>query len=155
MDELMMLRLTGGAFGSGLDVTAILAFLGFAGMYVITPLIARTRERPAAMLISLYLLIAYGGIALLQMLLLWSQSMDGNPGFHGRGPLASLLLFGFAVLRTGLFLLAMVAFVIGLQSIRVGPQETQGFEDAVRKLQQLRDENADLRQRLHQDADGN
>jgi hypothetical protein len=151
MDE-MMLRLTTGSFGSGLDTTAILAFLGFAVMYLITPAVARTRDRPTGMALALYLLIGYAGISLLQLLLQWTQ-MDGmmHAGFQGRGQLGTLLFFGLAALKMLVFLIAMVVFVIGLQSIRVGQQDMQSFEDAVQKLQQLRDENADLRQRLQRE----
>jgi hypothetical protein len=153
MDELMLLRMTGG-FGTGLDVTALIAFLAFAAVYFLAPVVTHTRERPAALAIALYLMIGYAAISLAQLLLQWAElgNVGGAFGMPARGPLAVQLLFAFGALKTAIMVIAMIAFVIGLQSLRFKDPETRAFEQAVEKLQQLRDENMRLRKRLEQDA---
>src|SRR4051794_21213881 len=49
MDDLLGLRLLGGGFGGGIDLTALIAFLAFAVFYLIVPLLGYGPERPAAL----------------------------------------------------------------------------------------------------------
>jgi predicted lipid-binding transport protein (Tim44 family) len=154
MDELALLRMLG-VVGSGMDVTAIVAFVAFGVIYFLAPLVTRTRERPAALAASLYLLIGYAAISLVLMVLQWSEMMNGVAqgfGMPGRGNLAAHIVFGVNAVKTVVFLLAMIAFVIGLQAMPFKDAETQAFEQAVEKLQQLRDENLRLRKRLEREA---
>jgi len=68
----------------------------------------------------LYALIGYGGISLIQLLVQWMQILDrAGPGMFGRGEIGIHVLFGFALLKMVVFLLAMVAFVAGLRSVRL------------------------------------
>ena len=48
MDEMLLLRLTGG-LGTGLDLTAALTFIAFALVHFLAPLVTHTRERPTAL----------------------------------------------------------------------------------------------------------
>ncbi len=83
VDELMMLRLTGGL---GLDVPALLAFIAFGVVYLIAPAITHTRERPFWMAAALYLLVLYAALSLFQLILQWFQLLDGgNPGVLHQG----------------------------------------------------------------------
>lgn len=153
MDELLLLRLTGG-LGAGLDMTALLAFVAFAVIYFLAPIVTNTRERPAAMALALYLMIGYTAISLAQLLLQWAELGVGGGGFGmpGRGPMAVNLLFAIGALKTAIMVIAMIAFVVGLQTLRFKDPETRAFEQAVEKLQQLRDENVRLRKRLERES---
>ncbi len=124
MDEMMLLRMLGAGFGSGFgsgfDVSALIAFIAFAAIFLIAPVIGYRPKRPAGMVAALYLLIGYGGVSLVQMLLQWAQLLDRTGfGQRGRGEESVHFLFGFAVLKVLVFLTAMVAFVIGLSSLRL------------------------------------
>ncbi len=153
MDEMMLLRMTGG-LGSGLDLAAVLIFIAFAVIYFLAPLVTHTRERPAALAIALYLMVGYAAISLVQLLLQWSGMTNAGGGFGmpGRTPMAVHLLFAFGALKAATVVIAMIAFVVGLHSLRFKDPETRAFEQAVEKLQQLRDENVRLRKRLERDA---
>jgi hypothetical protein len=154
MDELFLLRMTGG-LSTGLDMPALVAFIAFAAVYFLTPAVTHSRERPAALAIALYLLIGYGTLSLAQLVLTWAE-MGNAGGFGmapGRGPMAAQMHIAFGALKMIVFLLALLAFVVGLQSLRFKDPETRAFEQAVEKLQQLRDENVRLRKRLdHEDS---
>jgi hypothetical protein len=148
MDEMLLLRMTGG-LGGGLDVPALIAFIAFAAAYFLAPVVTHARERPPALAVSLYLLIGYGAMSLAQLVLTWAELGNaGGFGMAGRGPMVAQLHFAFGALKMVVFLLAMLAFVVGLQSLRFKDPETRAFEQAVEKLQQLRDENVRLRKRL-------
>jgi hypothetical protein len=156
MDELLWLRLSGGGFGGGIDITALIAFLAFAVFYLIVPLLGYGPERPAALAASLYLMIGYAGLSLVQLLLVWVQVIDGpnqNIGQFGRGPFGAHFQLLLAGLKLVLFLIAMITFVSGLRSLRFRGPESEDWESAVDKLQSLRDENARLRQRLAERGD--
>jgi hypothetical protein len=45
MDELMMLRLFGGGFGSGVDLAAVLAFVVFAVVAFLSPVVGYEPRR--------------------------------------------------------------------------------------------------------------
>jgi len=151
MDELLLLRMTMGG-GSGLDITALLAFIAFAAVYFLAPRVTNSRERPPALALALYLMVGYAAISLGQLLLQWSTTLNGG-GFRPHGaPVETHLLFACSALKMALMVIAMIAFVAGLQTLRFKDPETRAFEQAVDKLQQLRDENIRLRKRLEQDA---
>src|SRR5436305_10546188 len=114
MDEMLLLRMTGG-LGAGLDVPALLAFIAFAVIYFLAPVVTHSRERPTALALSLYLMIGYAGLALIQWCLQWleiSNGLGGNFGMPARQPMAAHLLFAFVALKMVLFLFAMIAFVV-------------------------------------------
>jgi hypothetical protein len=156
MDDLMWLRLLGGAgFGSTLDTTAVIAFIAFAAIYLIAPVIGYTPDRPAALLVSLWLLIGYGGLSLLQLFMQWVQVIDHvGPAGLGRGESGILhFLFVFAALKMGMFLAAMVAFVAGLRAVRLRRSPADVSEGPSDELQRLREENARLRRKLERASD--
>jgi hypothetical protein len=154
MDDLLGLRLLGGGFGGGIDLTALIAFLAFAVFYLFIPLLGYGPERPGALLASLYLMIGYAGVSLVQLLVGWVQVVDGanlNIGQFGRAPFGAHFQLLLAGVKLALFLIAMITFVAGLRSLRFRGRDSEDWAAAVDKLQQLREENAQLRQRL---ADG-
>ena len=157
MDELMLLRLTGSGFGSTFDLIILIAFIAFGVVYLLVPVLAHTRDRPIALGLSLYLLIGCVAVSLVQSLFQWIQLLDGQrPGnfnpFQG-GPGLGIgihIVFLIGAVKGILLLLSMLCFAVGLQAIRWREADTQAFEQAVSKLQQLRDENVRLRKRLEQ-----
>jgi len=151
MDDLLGLRLFGGGFGGGIDLTALIAFLAFAVFYLIVPLLGYGPERPPALVASLYLMVGYAGLSLVQLLVMWVQIVDGanlNIGQFGRAPFGAHFQLLLAGVKLALFLIAMITFVAGLRSLRFRGRDSEDWSAAVDKLQQLREENARLRQRL-------
>jgi hypothetical protein len=156
MEELLSLRLFGGGFGGGIDVTALIAYLAFAAFYVAVPLLGYGPERPPALAASLYLMIAYAGLSLVQLLLMWVQIVDGanmNIGQFGRAPFGAHFQLLLAAVKLAVFLVAMITFVAGLRSLRFRGPESEDWTAAVDKLQLLREENSRLRQRLAEGGD--
>lgn len=126
MNELMMLGLTG--LGSGIDLSALIAFLGFAIVYFLAPVVGYQPYRPAGLSVALYALIVYVGVALLQLVvqyvLLLISRPGGRPGAFGGGmpggnEFSGYLLLAFAVVKIVLFLIAMISFVAGLRNLRL------------------------------------
>jgi hypothetical protein len=130
MNELMMLGL--GGFGSGIDIAALIAFLAFAAVYFLAPVVGYEPYRPAGLTMALYAMIVYAGISLIQLVVQWLLMLDGpRPVFGGGGGFGRnefgihiMLLFGF--IKVLLFLIAMIAFVAGLRNLRLrhyGPED--------------------------------
>src|SRR5262249_51655431 len=126
MDELMWLRVFGGSFGgSGFDVTAVIVFIAFAVIYLGSPVIGFRPKRPGSMLAALYILLVYGAISVIQMLMQWFQLLDrAGAGAFGRGADMEIhILFGFAIMKVVVFLAALLAFLVGLASLRLQEPE--------------------------------
>jgi hypothetical protein len=118
MEEMAWLRLSGGLFGS-VDWTVVFAFIAIAVIYVILPVLGYPPERRGLIIASLYLLIGYAGLSLLQFGILYLQML--NRGGRGGGDAAAQsIVFAFSVLKMLAFLVAMILFVVGLQSLRFG-----------------------------------
>jgi hypothetical protein len=147
LDELWI-RFGRGETNSTFDFFALLFFLAFAVVFLIVPVIGYRAEDRARIGYSLYALIAYVGMSVVQMLFFWMLGADQGgfnrgPGGFGRNVLeafgfgASLeiqLLFLFGVLKMGLLLTAMITFASGLRSLRlrqpsVAPADMGGQED--------------------------
>ena len=125
MDEMMMLRMFGGGFGSGVDLAAVLAFVAFAVVAFLAPVIGYERRRSAGIPASLFLLAGYVAVSIIQLLVQWAQLLEGSgPGFgHRAGEMGAHLLIAFAMLKLVLFLAAMLAFAIGVLSLRINRNE--------------------------------
>ena len=82
VDEMEMLRLRLANEGPTIDLMAIIAFVSFAVIYLIAPVIGYREERPASMISALYLLIGFAGLSLIQMLANMGLTImsDGNFG---------------------------------------------------------------------------
>jgi hypothetical protein len=127
MDELMMLRLFGGGFGSGVDLAAVLAFVVFAVVAFLSPVIGYEPRRSTAIPASLFLLVGYVAVSVIQLILQWTQLLDGSGRGFGRGggDMGVHLLVGFAVFKMLLFVAAMLTFAIGVLSLRVRRDEEE------------------------------
>jgi hypothetical protein len=128
MDELMWLRVFGGALGSGIDLTAVLAFVAFGVLAFLAPVVGY-RERPTGLSASLFLLVGYGVVAVLQFAVQWLQLLDEPAQNLGRRADSSpnvLLLFAF--LKLLLLVGAMLSFALGVRALKVrrGPDGGPG-----------------------------
>ena len=114
MDDLM-LRMSGGFSGS-FDLTAFIAFIAYGVVYFLAPVLGYDGYRRSAMAMAMYLMVGYGGASLIQLLVQWAQMLDRDgPGAFG----LVRIMIGFAVLKLILFLASMVAFIAGLQALRL------------------------------------
>lgn len=128
MNEFMMLGL--GGFGSGIDIAALIAFLAFAAVYFLAPVVGYEPYRPTGLTLALYAMIVYAGVALIQLVVQWLLMMDGpRPGFgggmFGRNEFGIHFLMLFAFVKILLFLIAMIAFVAGLRNLRLRHDESE------------------------------
>ena len=126
MEQLLNMQLTGGTLFAPIDLPALLAFLTFSIVYLLVPFLGYQAERRGAIAVALYLLIAYMGLSLLQFLMFasWIFQVQVGRGNNGMDP-SRVILFIFIFLKMLVFLLAMLAFVTGLRSLRpkTGRQE--------------------------------
>jgi hypothetical protein len=118
MDELMWMRLYPGGFGSGIDWAAVFSFFTIAVVYLLIPVLGYPPERRGMIAASLYLLIGYAALSLLQFGMIYLQLLELSSRGGGREP-SMLSLFVFTILKMLVFLLAMVLFVVGLQALRL------------------------------------
>jgi hypothetical protein len=132
-DELNLIRLSLTAFGSGFDLIALIVFVAGAVIYVLAPVLGYDSDRRRALVLALYALVGFASVTLVQMLLQWGLMAEiVRPELFGRGPrplqdgpgqMSILLLFSFATMKMFLFVAALIAFVIGLQRLRLRPPE--------------------------------
>jgi hypothetical protein len=129
---MLRLQMFGGGSASAMDLPALLAFIAFGVIYLLVPVLGYQAERRAGMSAALYLLIGYMGLSLIQFLAQVLQMFDTTGALGlGRGESAILVLFMFTFLKMVVFLLAMLAFVTGLRSLRPRPPRPDAyFENA-------------------------
>jgi len=135
-DEAVWLRVVGLGSGSAIDWVAAFAFFAIAATYFLAPVIGYAPERRGSLMTSLYLLLAYAGLSVLQYGVLYLQVMDRG----GRRPdeLVVLGVFGIALLKLIFFFLALLTFVLGLQSLRLSRKDRDDSRDVRRE--EYRDE---------------
>lgn len=122
-------------FGSPFDVIALIVFIAIAAAYWLAPVLGYESRRRSAMALALYALFGFAFVSLAQMLLQWALIAEllPEPDAFKRGPrpfliegpgrLSFLLLFSFATMKMILFVAALLAFVVGLQRLRLRPPE--------------------------------
>ncbi|MBI3407794.1 MAG: hypothetical protein HY040_05485 [Planctomycetes bacterium] len=136
MDELALLRLMGIGSSSGIDITALIAFFAIAVIYFLAPVVGYRFQRPASMALALYLLVVHFGFSVIQMVFQWLQFLGGpagrgggifggGPGLGGGDPMTFHISFLISILKTMVFLVAILSFVIGLQSLRLRPYQSE------------------------------
>jgi hypothetical protein len=121
VDELMWLRLSGQLAPSGIDVAGVIGFVTFGVLYFLAPVVGYL-DRPVGMLAAMYLMAATVGVMVLQTIFSWSQIISG-PGARpmATGELSAHLLFVFMLVKLGLILASMLAFIGGLRGLRRRP----------------------------------
>jgi hypothetical protein len=124
VDEMMMRMMmfggAGGMFGSGIDLSALIAFLVFGVVYLLVPVLGYQTERPRGFIVSLYALIAYGGISLLQLIFVLMMQFNRAPmRALGGNEIFSVAAMIFPAVKLIVFLIAMLEFVRGLRGLRM------------------------------------
>jgi hypothetical protein len=107
----------------GLDLFVILSFIAFALVYFLAPVLGYPAERRGTILISLYLLLGYGLLDLLQLAIEYLLFLSNS---NGDRSVRSAIHFGFifGIFKLVLFLGAQGAFIFGLQQLRRTPAST-------------------------------
>lgn len=134
--ELNLVRLSLTGFGSTFDAIALALFIAVAAAYFLAPALGYESNRRKAILVALYVLVAFVGVSLGQIFVQWALMAEvveepemfkrgGARPFliEGPGRLPFLLLFSLATMKMFLFTAGLVAFVIGLSRLRLRPPE--------------------------------
>jgi hypothetical protein len=133
MDEFTWMRLVGGMASGGIEWMAVLLFVAVAVLYFLAPVLGYRADRRGALGASLYLLVGYAGLALMQLFVQYLQVLDKpTPGLgRGSGESGVHILFAFAILKLLVFIIAMAMAAVGLQSLRfhTGGLHTGSFRE--------------------------
>lgn len=106
----------GGIFG--IDWVTLLALFAVGLVYFLAPVLGYRTSRRGQLIASLWLLIAKMGLSMLRACVLAVEILDRSlTSGPFKSTLEAIFLLAYA-LETGLFVLAMVLFVIGLTSMR-------------------------------------
>ena len=122
MPEDYFVRLFGTTSAAAVEWFAVFSFIAFAVVYFLAPVLGYQSQKRSFLLASLYLLIGYGLLALLQLLIQYFMVLVSSNG-PSTGRAAVHLLYIFAILKLLAFLAAQGAFVFGLQRLSRGPAD--------------------------------
>lgn len=107
----------GGIFG-GIDWLSLLALFAVGLVYFLAPVLGYRTSRRGQLIASLWLLIAKMGLSVLRASLISVQMLDRSlMSGPSKNTLEALFFLAYSF-ETGLFVLAMVLFVLGLTSMR-------------------------------------
>jgi hypothetical protein len=122
MSQMDFLRFLGTTPGAGVDWVVVLLFIAIAIVYFLAPVLGYRAGR-SALAGALYLLVGYAGVSLGKLFLDFTQVNDRSSQLRAEGnPQEAIqVLFLFLMVKMFLFGMAMLLFVIGLQSLRLGP----------------------------------
>jgi hypothetical protein len=122
LDELLMRSMMMGGSGilGGIDWVTLLALLGVAVLYFLAPVFGYKTTNRGLLLASMWVFIGKMGLAMLRMCILALEVLDRPKMTSGAGSRATLetLVVLMSVFETGLFVLGIVLFVIGLSALR-------------------------------------
>jgi hypothetical protein len=116
MDE-FFLRLFSASIGGGIDWAAVFAFIAAAVFYFLAPVIGYRIDRRGPLAVSMYLLIGYAGLALIQVFVQYTSTLGQGAAMRGDSNLH--LFFAFVMLKMIAFIAAMILLVVGLQTLRL------------------------------------
>ena len=135
MDELALLRLMGIGSSPGVELTALIAFFVIAVIYFLAPVVGYRFQRPASMAMAMYLLVVHFGFSVIQLVFQWLQLLGGpagrgggifgGPGLGGGDPMYFHVSFLISILKNMVFLVAILSFVVGLQSLRLRTYQSE------------------------------
>lgn len=120
MDELLY-RMGSNAIGSGLDWIVAFSFVAFALVYFLAPVLGYDGSRRGLISASLYVLLGYGVVLLLQVIvsyLMFISRSNNNNNFGGPGTAPAHFNFLFSIVKIVVYLGAQGCFIFGLQSLR-------------------------------------
>jgi hypothetical protein len=120
MDE--WVRFGGITVWGALDWATVVLFVCIAMVYFLAPVLGYQPEKRSCLTISLYILVAYAGLSVTFLFLQYMELLDekaeaGILKSSGKDLGAIHIAFWFAILKMILFSLAMLMFVLGLQSM--------------------------------------
>ncbi|HVT82767.1 MAG TPA: hypothetical protein VHM90_19170 [Phycisphaerae bacterium] len=121
IDEYMY-RVGAAASSATLEYFVVISFIAFALVYFLAPVLGYDGQSRGMILTSMYILLGYGALVLLQMLInyLVYLANTNNVGGGMNNPSRAAAHFGFifGILKMLLFVGAEGCFVFGLQSLR-------------------------------------
>jgi hypothetical protein len=118
-------------FGGTIDFVAVLLFIAIGIVYFLTPVVGYRADRRGGMTMALWLLVAFGGVAFIELVVNFILVLEGDGPVRadrmvkGSGDIGLYLIFMFGIVKVGLFVLAMGMFVNGLKGLRprVAPEQ--------------------------------
>jgi|SRR5262245_22453769 len=118
--EFMFSGLFGGLFGGAIDTAAMLLFVCVGVLFFLAPVLGYRSDRRGALAASMYLLVTYAAVALIQMFIMYLQVFD-RTSRSGVDPDRSTghIFFIFAIIKLLLFVISMAMFIGGLQGLRM------------------------------------
>lgn len=120
MDDMMWLRMFGGGLGTNVDLTVMLAFVAFGVVSFLAPVVGYRSGRSVGVTTSLFLLVGYVGVSVVQLIVEWLQLFANTRGGRmGPGENGFGILFPFALAKMALFFAAMLSFAIGVGQYRL------------------------------------
>ena len=117
MPDDFFLRLVGNVSSAGIEWFAVFSFIAYAVVYFLAPVVGYQAEKRGLLLASLYLLVGYGLLILLQLLIQYLMYLVSSRGNSTATP---NLVTVFAIFKLIVFLAAQGAFVLGLQGLKGG-----------------------------------
>lgn len=117
--DLLRLQLTG-ILDNGLDLMAFVFFLAFAATYIVVPRLGYEEERPVGLASSLFLLIGYACLLVLQRLALLYLLFMNRLGGNRLGTaefFTELLMAVFPLIKMAIFVFAMLSFLNGIRGL--------------------------------------
>jgi hypothetical protein len=120
MEELYLRSLLLGGSSSlfGLDVPTLLALLAVALVYFLAPCAGYRTSLRGALLGALWVLVGKVAAGMMRLAVLFYVLRDTKLTMRTTSSDGETILMLFALLEAGLFLLAMILFVVGLAGLR-------------------------------------
>jgi len=121
MPDEYLYRMAQTAGSTTLEYVVVISLIAFAMVYFLAPVLGYDGTSRGMIAISLYALLGYGLIVLLQLLinyLIYVANSSGNGMSQGSAKTMTHLGFIFGILKMLLFLGAEGCFIFGLQSLR-------------------------------------
>lgn len=119
--ERLMLRswaLGGSGFLSGVDWLTLLALLAVAAVYFLVPVLGYRLGQRGLLLASMWVLIGKMGMGVLKVCIVAMEALDPpKTGGSGSKTTENLIVL-LSVFETGVFVLGIVLFVVGLSALR-------------------------------------
>jgi hypothetical protein len=117
MPDDTLMRIFGSATVGSIEWVAVFSFIAFALVYFLAPVAGYQAQKRGLLLASLYLLVGYGLLALLQITILYLVYLAGPRG-SGSGTMNFVTIV--TIVKLMVFLAAQGMFVLGLQGLKRG-----------------------------------
>ncbi len=122
MDQQVFSFLTGMGYFTGMDWVTVVALLVIGALYFLAPALGYTTYNRGLLMGSIWVLIAKLALTIFKTGIFFLEAMDRSSGGSSSSssslPNGMIVTLVFAILESGLFLLAMGLFAGGLSSLR-------------------------------------